>query len=115
VGRDLEAGTLSTRAATEAAQGRTVVVVEVDRAVAGLVIVGDAAKPTSAEAVHTFRALGLRPYLLTGDNATTAVNVAQAVGIDLDDVRAEVMPAGKLEVVTSLQASGRVVAMVGDG
>jgi Cu+-exporting ATPase len=108
-------GPLAERAAAEAAGGRTVVVVEVDGAVAGLIVVADSVKPTSEEAVRTFRQLGLQPYLLTGDNAATAGNVAAAVGIEPDDVRAEVMPSGKLEVVAALQAEGRVVAMVGDG
>ena len=55
----------------------------------------------------------MEPILLTGDNARTAHAVAVAVGID--DVRAEVLPEGKLEVIDSLQRAGRVVAMVGDG
>jgi Cu+-exporting ATPase len=115
VGRGGDAGALTAPAADAAAHGRTVVVVEVDGAVAGLVVVADSVKPTSEEAVRTFRALGLRPYLLTGDNEATARNVADAVGIAPDDVRAGVMPSGKLEVVADLQAGGRVVAMVGDG
>jgi Cu+-exporting ATPase len=56
---------------------------------------------------------GLEPILLTGDNATTAQAVAAAVGIG--EVRAEVMPADKVGVVTDLQRAGRTVAMVGDG
>jgi len=59
------------------------------------------------------RELGLEPVLLTGDNAGAARAVGDAVGID--DVRAGVTPAGKLEVIRALQADGRVVAMVGDG
>jgi Cu+-exporting ATPase len=51
--------------------------------------------------------------LLTGDNATTARAVAAEVGID--EVTAEVLPAGKADIVRALQAEGRVVAMVGDG
>ena len=54
-----------------------------------------------------------RPVLLTGDNEATARSVAAAVGVD--DVVAEVLPAGKLDVVRGLQDEGRVVAMVGDG
>ena len=59
------------------------------------------------------RALGLRPVLLTGDNAAAARAVAAEVGID--EVIAEVLPADKVAVVRRLQAEGRVVAMVGDG
>ena len=79
----------------------------------GLLAVADAVKPTSAEAVASLRALGLRPLLLTGDNTATAHAVAAAVGID--EVVAEVLPADKVDVVRRLQAEGRIVAMVGDG
>src|SRR3978361_584660 len=75
--------------------------------------VADTGKPTSAEAVASLKALGLRPILLTGDNQTTARAVAAEVGIE--EVIAEVMPAGKADVIRRLQAEGRVVAMVGDG
>jgi len=59
------------------------------------------------------QALGLRPVLLSGDNAATARSVAAEVGVA--DVVAEVLPAGKAAVVARLQSEGRVVAMVGDG
>jgi Cu+-exporting ATPase len=75
--------------------------------------VRDAVKPTSAEAIARFRALGLRPVLLTGDNAGSARTVAAEVGID--EVHAGVTPQGKLDLIHALQADGRVVAMVGDG
>jgi P-type Cu+ transporter len=95
------------------AQGRTAVVAAWDGAVRAVLVVADAVKPTSAEAVQSLRALGLRPVLLTGDNATTARAVADAVGID--EVIADVLPSEKAAVVKRLQADGRVVAMVGDG
>ena len=98
--------------AAEAA-GNTAVVVGWDGAVRGLLIVGDSIKPTSAEAIARFRKLGLTPVLLTGDNAGAAATVASSVGIE--DVRAGVTPAGKLDAIRSLQADGHVVAMVGDG
>jgi len=75
--------------------------------------VSDQVKSTSTEAVAMLRALGLRPILLTGDNAAVARAVAAQVGID--EVIADVLPADKLEVVKRLQHEGRVVAMVGDG
>jgi P-type Cu+ transporter len=93
--------------------GRTAVLVAWDGAVRGLVAVADTVKPTSAEAVARLRALGLTPVLLTGDNAATAHAVAAEVGIE--KVIAEVLPAGKADVVARLQAEGKVVAMVGDG
>ncbi len=95
------------------ARGRTAVVAAVDGRAVAVFSVADAVKPTSREAVAQLRALGLRPVLLTGDNATTARAVADEVGID--EVIAEVLPAGKADVIKRLQAEGSVVAMVGDG
>jgi Cu+-exporting ATPase len=102
-------------AARSAAQerGGTAVVVAWDGRARAVLAVADTVKPTSAEAVARLRALGLRPVLLTGDNAGAAHAVAAEVGID--DVVAEVLPADKVDVVKRLQDEGRVVAMVGDG
>ncbi|MGA8211851.1 MAG: heavy metal translocating P-type ATPase [Nocardioidaceae bacterium] len=97
------------------AVGGTAVVVGWDGAARGVVVVADGIKPTSAEAVSRLRALGLRPVLLTGDNAAVAHAVAAEVGIGPDAVIADVLPADKVDVVKQLQAQGRVVAMVGDG
>ena len=79
----------------------------------GAIGVSDTVKPTSAAAIARFRALGLRPVLLTGDNEITAAQIAAEVGIT--DVHAGVTPAGKLEVIRRLQDDAHVVAMVGDG
>ncbi len=81
----------------------------------GIVVVADAVKPTSAKAVAELRELGLRPILLTGDNAAVAHTVAAEVGIDEADVIADVLPTDKVDVVERLQREGAVVAMVGDG
>jgi Cu+-exporting ATPase len=75
--------------------------------------VRDAVKPTSADAVSALRRMGLVPVLLTGDSRATAEAVAREVGIE--HVIAGVSPAGKTEEIRRLQASGEVVAMVGDG
>ena len=102
------------RAADEAqAQGRTVVAVAWDGAARGLFVVADRVKPTSARAVAELKALGLAPVLLTGDNERTAAAVAAEVGIER--VRAGVLPGEKGAEIRSLQASGEVVAMIGDG
>jgi Cu+-exporting ATPase len=93
--------------------GRTAVAVGWDGEARGVLVVGDTVKESSAAAVAEFVQLGLRPVLLTGDNAGAAAAVGAAVGID--DVRAGVTPQGKLDAIRSLQAEGRVVAMVGDG
>ena len=100
------------RAAAEA-RGQTAIAAGWDGRATAVLAVADTVKPTSAEAVERLKALGLRPVLLTGDNETTARAVAAEVGID--EVIAEVLPAGKADVVRRLQDEGRVVAMVGDG
>ncbi len=94
-------------------QGRTAVLAALDGVVQAVLVVADTVKPTSAEAVASLRALGLRPILLTGDNEATARAVAAEVGIG--DVIAEVLPADKARVVRRLQEEGHVVAMAGDG
>ncbi|HST40868.1 MAG TPA: HAD-IC family P-type ATPase, partial [Conexibacter sp.] len=91
------------------------VLVAWDGEVRALLAVADTIKPSSAEAIASLKALGLRPLLLTGDNAATAAAVAAEVGIAPEDVIAEVLPADKADVVRRLQSEGRVVAMVGDG
>jgi Cu+-exporting ATPase len=95
------------------ARGRTAVLAAWDGEVRAVLVVADTVKPTSAEAVASLKELGLRPVLLTGDNEATARAVAAEVGID--EVIAEVLPADKADVISRLQAEGRVVAMVGDG
>ncbi|MDO9174531.1 MAG: HAD-IC family P-type ATPase, partial [Actinomycetota bacterium] len=115
------AGTLVTvgRAAADDvpadAEGLTVVAVHVDGTLVGTIAVADTVKPSSAAAIARLRALGLRPILLTGDNAATAAAVGTEVGIAPADVIAGVLPAQKVTEVQRLQAEGRVVAMVGDG
>ena len=104
---------LADRAAEAEAAGQTAVFAGWDGQVRGVLIVADAIKPTSAEAIETLRGMGLRPVLLTGDNERAARAVADAVGID--EVIAGVLPAGKAAAVKELQAAGRVVAMAGDG
>ena len=95
--------------------GATAVAVGWDGRARGIVVVADAVKPTSAEAIVRFRELGLSPVLLTGDHETVARAVAAEVGIGPEAVIADVLPADKVDVVKRLQADGKVVAMVGDG
>ena len=84
-------------------------------AVVGVVADADTVKPSAAEAVAVLRDRGLDVHLLTGDNDRTARAVAAEVGIDPDNVRAEVLPDDKAEVIESIQADGRRAMMVGDG
>ncbi|WP_445156133.1 heavy metal translocating P-type ATPase [Arthrobacter sp. Hor0625] len=97
------------------ASGATAIWVAVDGSPAGIVSLRDSLKPGSAAAVARLRELGLRPILLTGDNASVARQVAAAVGIPADDVFAGVLPEGKVDAVRRLQDGGATVAMAGDG
>ncbi|GAA1689828.1 heavy metal translocating P-type ATPase [Glycomyces endophyticus] len=95
------------------AEGKTAVAVAWDGEARGVLVVADTVKPTSLEAVAQFKALGLTPVLLTGDNQAVAERIGAEVGID--EVIAEVLPADKVAAVARLQEQGKVVAMVGDG
>ena len=105
---------LEALAGAEAA-GATAVWVTMDGVPAGIISLRDTVKEGSAAAVARLQDLGLRPILLTGDNAAVAAQVAAAVGIPPADVYAGVLPEGKVEAVRRLQAAGATVAMAGDG
>ncbi|KAG2613534.1 cation-transporting ATPase HMA5 isoform X2 [Panicum virgatum] len=92
---------------------KTGILVAFDGDFVGLMGVTDPLKREAAVVVEGLKKLGVHPVMLTGDNWRTAQAVAKEVGIE--DVRAEVMPAGKADVVRSLQKDGSIVAMVGDG
>jgi len=94
-------------------RGRTPVMIGWDGEARGVIAVADVVKPTSAEAVRRFQALGLRPVLLTGDHEPAARAVADEV--DIADVIANVLPSKKVAEVVRLQDAGHRVAMVGDG
>ena len=111
---DAPADLIATADAAEA-DGQTPVWVAWDGAARGIIVVADTIKDTSAQAIAQFRTLGLRPILLTGDNTRAAHAVAALVGIEPQDVIAEVLPADKVSAVKALQDKGSIVAMVGDG
>jgi Cu+-exporting ATPase len=94
-------------------RGETAMFVIVEQEVAGLIAVSDPIKPTAPGAVAALHGQGIKLVMLTGDSRTTAQAVAQK--LQLDDVRAEVLPDQKRHVVKELQSAGRVVAMAGDG
>ena len=106
-------GSLAARAEALRADGQGVVFVAVDRRVVGLLGVSDPIKASTPEALRLLRDDRVRVVMVTGDSRTTAEAVARKLG--LGDVRAEVPPERKVEVVAQLQAAGRVVAFAGDG
>jgi Cu+-exporting ATPase len=93
--------------------GRTVVLVAVDGAAAGILAITDPIKESSRSALASLREMGLDLVLLTGDNEQTGTSIAEAVGIQR--VVANVLPEGKVAEIRRLQAEGHVVAMAGDG
>ncbi len=95
------------------AAAATVVWATADKETVAVMAFADRVKEGSAAAVRSLRAIGITPAICTGDNAQTAAAVAASVGIE--DYQAGMMPAEKADSVKALQASGRVVAMVGDG
>ncbi|HWP65847.1 MAG TPA: heavy metal translocating P-type ATPase [Candidatus Limnocylindria bacterium] len=109
----LDPGPLGARAEALRAEGQTVMFVAVDGVPTGLLGVADPIKHATPEALELLRAAGVRIVMVTGDGRTTAEAVGRALGIT--DVRAEVLPAEKGEVVKRLIAEGRTVAMAGDG
>jgi Cu+-exporting ATPase len=102
-------------APAEAARGdgASVVHLSVDGRFAGLLVVADPVKATTADALAKLRQSGLRVVMATGDGLTTARAIGKRLGID--EVHGEVKPADKLKLVETLQSQGRVVAMAGDG
>jgi Cu+-exporting ATPase len=106
---------LSEAADAAAQAGRTAVLVGWDGEARAAIVVSDQLKPHAVAAIAQLTALGLRPVLLTGDNARTALAVAAQLGIPAADVSAEVRPDGKVEAIRRLQADGIAVCFVGDG
>ncbi|GAA1169482.1 heavy metal translocating P-type ATPase [Pseudonocardia alaniniphila] len=96
-------------------EGRTAVAVAWDGVARALILVGDAVRPTSADAVRGLQAVGLTVMMVSGDNTAVARAVAAEVGIEADAVIAEVAPEDKTAVVQRLRGEGKVVAMIGDG
>ncbi len=109
----LEVGALDERAEALAKGGATPMYVGWDGQLAGVIAVADTIKPEARDAIAQLSALGLEVWMLTGDNRATADAVAREVGIA--HVLAEVLPGEKADKIRSLQARGKVVAMVGDG
>ena len=113
-GTPTQPGTTLGAGEREGATASSLVIPErVEGSAIAALVVRDTVKESSADAIAQLRELGIEPILLTGDNEAAARHVADQVGIDR--VIAGVLPDGKRDTVTSLQAEGRTVAMVGDG
>ncbi|HTQ51696.1 MAG TPA: heavy metal translocating P-type ATPase [Candidatus Acidoferrales bacterium] len=94
-------------------KAQTVVWVAVDGRAVGILGIADPIKETTPTAIHALHDMGVRVIICTGDNRKTAEAVARELGID--EVRAELTPQGKHELVRKLKAQGKIVAMAGDG
>jgi Cu+-exporting ATPase len=109
----IDPAALSADAERLRSDGATAIFMAVDGKSAAVFAIADPLKPTTPEALQALKAEGLRIIMLTGDNRTTALAVARQLGID--EVEAEVLPDQKSDVVARHKATGRVVAMAGDG
>jgi Cu+-exporting ATPase len=109
----IAAGALESDAERLRHDGATVVLVAIDRRLAGAIAIADPVKETTPEALTALQQLGIRVVMLTGDNRATAQAVARRLGIT--EVEAEVLPAQKTAVIDKLRRDGQVVAMAGDG
>jgi Cd2+/Zn2+-exporting ATPase len=92
-------------------QGKTVVVVSEGKQVVGLIALRDEPRPDAADGLAKLRDLGIRPVMLTGDNARTAAAIGGALGLE---IRAELLPDAKLDAISAYKSEGPI-AMVGDG
>jgi Cu+-exporting ATPase len=101
------------RITARAALGETPFLIAVDGAIAALLTVADPIKPEARDAVTALNALGLTTAMISGDHEATARSVAASLGIT--DVRAQILPAGKVEAIASLRQQHGAVAFVGDG
>lgn len=106
-------GDAATKAEAMRAEGQTVMFVAKGTKVVGLIGVADPIKTTASEALVALHEEKIRVVMVTGDSKTTAQAVATGLGID--EVHADVLPEGKIEIIKRLQSEGRFVAMAGDG
>lgn len=94
-------------------EGKTAFFITGENEILGIIAVADVVKSTSKEAIEQFKALGMEVVMLTGDHAKTAAAIQSQLGIST--VIAEVLPQDKDKEIARLQASGKTVAMIGDG
>ncbi len=94
-------------------EGKSIVFVGINGRLVGIIGIADKIKESSAKAVSELKNLGIKVFMVTGDNKKTAKAIAEKVGIE--NYFAEILPEGKAEKVKELQEQNEIVAMVGDG
>lgn len=94
-------------------EGKTAMLISIDRKISGIIAVADTVKENSKEAIKRLTDMGIEVYMITGDNERTAKAIAKQVGIE--KVLAEVLPEHKAENIERIKSEGKVVGMVGDG
>ncbi|KAK5074409.1 Cu(2+)-transporting P-type ATPase [Lithohypha guttulata] len=95
--------------------GLTLIYVAIDNKFTGVLGLSDTIKPTAAATITALHRMGISTSLVTGDTYSTALAIAEKVGISTDAIRASVSPGQKHDIVAELQGQGEIVAMVGDG
>ena len=109
----VDSGALAAWADARRQDGQTVLVVAVEGRAAGAIAVADPIRQTTADAIQSLKEEGLMLVMVTGDNRVTAAAIARQLGIQ--EVRADVLPSGKRDIIAQLQSAGHRVAMAGDG
>ena len=109
----VDAGEAVARAEAMRTEGQTAMFVALSKKVVGIIGVADPLKTTASESLTALHGENIRVVMVTGDSKTTAQAVAAKLGID--EVHADVLPEGKIEIIKRLQSEGRIVAMAGDG
>jgi len=93
-------------------EAKTVIILAIDKKIAGLIAIADSLKEDAVDSIQTLKEMGFRTLMLTGDNEKTAQAIANKVGID--EVLSNVLPQDKQKLIEKLQEE-QMVAMVGDG
>ena len=109
--KEIELGEVETMIRGMEDEGKTAMLMAVDRSLEAVIAVADTLKEHALEAISEFNQMGLEVYMITGDNLRTARAIAAQVGIS--QVLAEVLPENKAEEILKLKEAGKVVAMVG--
>ncbi len=109
----IDIGFLEEKMKTLEEDGKTAMLMAVDKKAAGIIAVADTLMEYSAEAVKTLQQMGLEVIMITGDNERTAKAIARQV--NMNRVLADVLPGDKADEIKRLQEEGKIVAMVGDG